>query len=1073
MTPPPSPGHDYSEDALVEQPAIALFESLGWETGNLYGEWAGSESSEGRQTQQDVVLAPRLKTALDKLNPELPGEALDKAIEELTRDRSKLLPVNANLEIYQLLKDGVKVEVMDEHGRASTETVRLIDWKQPAGNDFFLASQFWVQGELYTRRTDLVGFVNGIPLLFIELKASHKTLKAAYDGNLTDYRTVIPQLFTFNALLMLSNGSETVVGSTFAPWEHLFEWKRINDEGEVGTVSLETAIRGIGEPERLLDIVENFTVFEDAAGGRIKKIGKNHQYLGVNRAIAELQRIKDRPKGAAGRLGVFWHTQGSGKSLSMVFFTQKIHRTIPGNWTFVIVTDRQELDEQIYKTFAATGAVTEAEAHADSGAHLKQLLTEDHRYVFTLIQKFGTKTGETYPKLSDRQDIIVITDEAHRSQYDTLAMNMRTALPHAAFLGFTGTPLMAGEEKTKEVFGDYISVYDFGQSIADGATVPLYYENRIPELQLINENLNDDLARLLEDAELDADQERKVEQVFAREYHLITRDDRLEAIAEDLVQHFVGRGYQGKAMMICIDKATAVRMYDKVQAHWKAYLAELKAELPNAPEDRREELEHKIKVMTETDMAVVVSQGQNEVKELADKGLDIIPHRKRMVEEDLDEKFKDPSDPLRLVFVCAMWITGFDVPSCSTIYLDKPMKNHTLMQTIARANRKYPGKEAGLIVDYAGVFRKLQEALAIYGDASSRIGEDRPQYGGVKQPDGNSPIQQKAELVEYLRHLLANAINFLTERRIDSEAIKAADGFGKVALLDDAREKLLENDETKKAFMSLARGISRVYRAILPDPAANDLAPNAVLISVLAQKIKALEPEVDISGIMGDVDELLDRSVAPVPYLIKDEDDEPLFDLSQIDFEKLKAKFAQGKKRTESEKLRALLSQRLEAMVAANPTRSDFMEKFQKLIERYNAGSLNIEAFFQELLDFTQELQEEDRRAIREGLTEEELALYDIVTKPAPNMTDKEVAQVKAMCRELLETLKREKLVLDWRKKERARGDVRRTLEIIFDKGLPKSFGEDIYDAKCEAAYQHIFSSYYGAGRSVYEGARV
>lgn len=1058
MTPPPYPAHDYSEDALVEQPAIQLFESLGWDTANLYGEWTGGVSSEGRTTQQDVVLIPRLKTALVKLNPELPGEALDQAIEELTRDRATLVPVNANLAIYQCLKDGVKVEVMDARGHTSTETVRLIDWSEPAANDFFLASQFWVQGELYTRRADLVGFVNGIPFLFIELKASHKTLKAAYDDNLTDYRAVIPQLFSYNGLLMLSNGSETVVGGTFAPWEHLFEWKRISDEGEVGTVSLETAIRGVGEPERLLDIVENFTVFEDATGGRIKKIAKNHQYLGVNRAITELQRIENRPQGETGRLGVFWHTQGSGKSLSMVFFTQKIHRRIAGNWTFVIVTDRQELDEQIYKTFAATGAVTEAEAHATSGAHLKQLLTEDHRYVFTLIQKFSTKAGETYPTLSERQDVIVITDEAHRSQYDTLAMNMRTALPNAAFMGFTGTPLMAGEERTREVFGDYISVYDFGQSIADRATVPLYYENRIPELQLINDNLNDDLAQLLEDAELDADQERKVEQVFAREYHLITRDDRLEAIAEDLVRHFVGRGFQGKAMMICIDKATAVRMYDKVQAHWQTYLAELKAERAKAPEDRHEALEHKIGVLTDTDMAVVVSQSQNETKDLADKGLDIKPHRKRMLAEDLDEKFKDPDDPLRLVFVCAMWITGFDVPSCSTIYLDKPMKNHTLMQTIARANRRCPGKEAGLIVDYAGVFRKLQEALAIYGGAAT----------GDTKDSGSQPIQQKAELVEHLKHLLAQAVSFLTERNIDPEAIKAVDGFQKVARLDDAVEKLLESDETKKAFMNLARAISRVYRAILPDPAANALAPDAVLISVLAQKIKALEPEVDIAQVMQDVDDLLDHSVAPVPYVIRDEDDEPLFDLSQIDFEKLKTKFAQGKKRTESEKLRALLNQRLEAMVTANPTRSDFMEKFQALIERYNAGSLNIEAFFQELLEFTQELQAEDDRAIREGLTEEELALYDIVTKPAPEMTEREIAQVKTMCRELLATLKQQKLVLDWRKKEQARSDVRRTLEITFDNGLPQSFDETIYKTKCEAAYQHIFSSYAGAGQSVY-----
>ncbi|SNC74480.1 type I restriction enzyme, R subunit [Marinobacter sp. es.048] len=1070
MTPPPSHTYAYSEDALVEQPAIELFGDLGWDTANLYGEWSGTVSSEGRLTQRDVVLVPRLRVALEMLNPELPTDALEKAIEELTRDRATLLPVNANLEIYQLLKHGVKVEVRDEDGGTAIETVRIIDWNQPEQNDFLLTSQFWVQGELHTRRTDLVGFVNGLPLLFVELKASHKTLKAAYDGNLTDYRSVIPQLFTYNMVIMLSNGSETVVGSTFSPWEHLFEWKRINDEGEKGVVSLVTAIRGIAKPERLLDIVENFTVFEEAAGGTLKKIAKNHQYLGVNKAIAELQRIKDRPAGEAGRLGVFWHTQGSGKSLSMVFFTQKIHRTIPGNWTFVIITDRNELDEQIYKTFAATGAVNEVEAHAESGAHLKQLLNEDHRYVFTLIQKFGTRIGEAYPKLSDRQDIIVITDEAHRSQYDTLAMNMRTALPHAAFLGFTGTPLMAGEEKTKEVFGDYISVYDFGQSIADGATVPLYYENRIPELQLINENLNDDLTRLLEDAELDEDQEKKVERVFGREYHLITRDDRLEAIAEDLVQHFVGRGHQGKAMMVCIDKATAVRMYDKVKTHLREYLTQLQAHLKSAPLEQQESLKHKIKVLDQTDMAVIVSQGQNEVKDLADRGLDILPHRKRMVEEDLDEKFKDASDPLRLVFVCAMWITGFDVPSCSTIYLDKPMKNHTLMQTIARANRKYPGKEAGLIVDYAGVFRKLQEALAIYGGAP-QAKDDHPPYGGEGGSGTDSPIQQKSELVEYLRHLLARAITFLTEKQIDAEAIKAAGGFDKVALLDDAVEKLLENEETKKGFLSLARATSRVYRAILPDPAANDLAPDAVLLSVLAQKIKALEPEVDISQVMRDVDDLLDGSVAPVPYVIEDTYEDKLFDLSQIDFEKLKAKFSKGKKRTETERLRALLNQKLESMMAKNPTRSDFMEKLKRLIDNYNSGSMNIEAFFQELMEFTEELQEEDKRAIREGLSEEELALFDIITRPAPEMTKKEVAQVKVMCRELLDTLKREKLVLDWRKKAQAKGDVRRTLEIVFDQGLPDSFDEDIYNEKCDAAFRHLMTSYYGGGQSVYSSA--
>lgn len=584
---PTDQAHDYGEDAAIEQPAIQLFGNLGWETVNLYNEWSSGSSTEGRESEKQVVLEVRLKSALERLNPDLSSAAITYVIEEVTRDRSRMVPVNANQELWRLLREGVKVKVTTPRGGQETKTARIIDWRNPEANDFLLASQFWVKGEMHRRRPDLIGFVNGIPLVLVELKKPSAALKSAYDDNLSDYRDTIPHVFTPNAFVILSNGYDTKVGSTFAPWQFFNEWKRINDEGEEGVVSLETVIRGLCDPPRLLDIIENFIVYEEEKSGLVKKLAKNHQYLGVNRAIIEVIQSKDRPEGEAGRLGVFWHTQGSGKSLSMVFFCQKILRTVPGNWTFVIVTDRQELDEQIYKTFLATGAVTNTEVHADSGAHLKQLLSADHRYVFTLIHKFNTRDGSAYPKLSDRRDIIVITDEAHRTQYDTLALNMRNALPNAAFLGFTGTPLMAGEERTREVFGDYISVYNFAQSIADGATVPLYYENRIPELQLTNEALGDDLEDLLEEADLEDDQARKVEREFAREYHLITRDDRLEAIAADLVRHFVGRGLQAKAMMVCIDKATAVRMHDKVRSHWEAYRRELEKQLEVAAEDER------------------------------------------------------------------------------------------------------------------------------------------------------------------------------------------------------------------------------------------------------------------------------------------------------------------------------------------------------------------------------------------------------------------------------------------------------------------------------------------------------
>ncbi|HEV8485596.1 MAG TPA: type I restriction endonuclease subunit R, partial [Blastocatellia bacterium] len=624
----------FSEDQLVEQPTIGLFEELGWQTVSAMEEVFGQSGTLGRDTSGEVVLVPRLRAALERLNQQLPSEAIESAVDELTRDRSAMSPAGANREVCALLKDGVKVTVLDrERGGLRDERVRVVDWENAAANDFLLVSQMTVTGQLYTCRPDLVGFVNGLPWLVIELKKPGVTARQAFDDNLTSYKhsqNGIPQLFWYSAFLIASNGTESRVGTITADWERFFEWKRIEREDEPRRVSLEVMLRGTCAPARLLDIAENFTLFSEHKSGLVKAMAQNHQYLGVNNAIAATLEAR---KAGHGRGGVFWQTQGSGKSFSMVFFAQKILRKVPGNWTFVVVTDRVELDDQIAKTFKACGAVTEAEGdacHAQSGAELRSLLAENHRYVFTLIHKF-----QTPEVLCDRPDVIVLTDEAHRSQYDTLAMNMRAALPKALFLAFTGTPLIVGEERTKEVFGNYVSIYDFQQSIEDGATVPLYYENRTPELQLVNPDLNDQIYDLIEQAELDPEQEARLEKELSRQYHLITRDDRLDTVAKDIVRHFTGRGFQGKAMVVSIDKATALRMYNKVRKSWP--------------------------LTDGTDMAVVVSPGQNEIEHMKKLGLDIVPHRKRMNEQELDEKFKDPDDPLRLVFLCAMWLTGFDV----------------------------------------------------------------------------------------------------------------------------------------------------------------------------------------------------------------------------------------------------------------------------------------------------------------------------------------------------------------------------------------------------------------------------
>jgi type I restriction enzyme R subunit len=1043
---------NYSENILIEQPAISLIESLGWQSANCYYETFGPTSALGRETPSEVVLVSRLGPVLRKLNPDLPPQAIEAAIEELTKDRSSLSPVSANRDIYSMLKDGVPIKFKTESGEETEERVRVIDWEAPLNNDFFLASQFWISGDMYKRRADLIGFVNGLPLVFIELKAVHKRLKDAYDKNLTDYRDTIPQIFWYNGFIILSNGSESKIGSTTADWEHFADWKKINSEGEEGIVSLETILRGTCDPARLLDIIENFTLFSEERGGTQKMVAKNHQYLGVNSVIEAVRNIGNN----RGRLGVFWHTQGSGKSYSMVFFSQKVLRKLPGNYTFLIVTDRNELDEQIYKNFANAGVVAEAEerVRSQSGHHLKQLLREDHRFLFTLIQKFHTEPGTVYPKLSDRSDIIVITDEAHRTQYDQLALNMRNALPNAAFIGFTGTPLMVGEEKTRQVFGDYVSIYNFKQSIDDNATVPLYYENRIPELQLTNEDLNEDIQNVVEEAMLDEEQERRLEREFSREYHLIIRDDRLEKIAEDIVSHFIGRGYAGKAMVVLIDKATAVRMYDKVQKYWKSSLETLRKEFRRTKDDT---LIDKMKFMEETDMAVVVSQSQNEIEEFRSKGLDIATHRKRMVKEEMDVKFKDPNDPFRIVFVCAMWMTGFDVPSCSTIYIDKPMRNHTLMQTIARANRVFREKSNGLIVDYVGVFRNLQKALAIYGSASG---------GGVKP--GEMPVRDKQELVAELEESIQQASAFCAERDVDLSKIMSAKPLVKIRLIADAVEAIIENDESKKKYLSVASTVHQLYTSILPDPIAGRVSPSVSLIRVIAERIRALTPRVDISGVLGAIEEVLDNSISTQGYFIR----EPVagrhpVDLSRIDFETLRKQFEKGRKRTEAERLKGAIQTKLLRLVRLNRSRVDYLEKFQQMIDEYNAGSMNVEEFFKRLMVFAQRLNEEEKRSIAEGLTEEELALFDLLTRPEPKLTKSQEVEVKKVARELLDTLKKEKLVLDWRKKQQSRALVRLSIEQMLDR-LPSAYTRELYRQKCQTVYQHVYDCYYGSGQGLY-----
>lgn len=1193
---------------------------------NAYDEWsllrqgsegqAGLVSQLGREAKREVVLTGRLKPALQSLNPELPAEALDAAVEELTRDRSALSLVEANREIDKLLRGGVKVKIPDrERGGQRTEVVRVVDWDDPAENDFLLVSQFWIAGELYTRRTDLIGFVNGLPLVLIELKKPGVNVREAFDKNLADYRETIPQLFHYNGFLLVSNGVQSKIGSLTAAWEHFADWKKVAAEDELPEVSLKTLLRGTCEKGRLLDLLENYCRFSESKGAVGKLVARNHQFLGVNRAIAALIRICERNgkvplrggsketltpalshgergkevphfrggfqfagmverarelrqkqtpaedllwellrdrrflglkfrrqhqvgdylpdffcaehgliveadgevhqteatakkdkmrdavlttqgfkivrlpnelilndteaalekiasslpstsgRGAGGEggetmpdnyrgpkngIGVFWHTQGSGKSFSMVFFAEKVFRKLKGNWTFVVITDRQELDTQIYRTFLACGAATEL-CQAGSTRELRKLLGEDHRYVFTLIHKFRTEPGTLHPVLSERDDIIVLTDEAHRSQYDTLAMNMRTALPNAKFVAFTGTPLIAGEERTREVFGDYVSIYDFRQSVEDGATVPLFYENRTPELQITNPELNDEIYQVIDEAGLDDDQEEKLKQVLGKRYHLITREERLDAVAKDIVHHFLNRGYQGKAMVVSIDKLTTLKMYEKVRAEWEAETARVRTALDGLHPQHGDYpvLLERLRNLTETDMAVVVSPGQNEIAEMAKKGFDILPHRERMVKEDLETKFKDPKDPFRLVFVCAMWLTGFDAPSCSTLYLDKPMRGHTLMQTIARANRVYGDKVNGLIVDYANVFTELEKALAIYGSGR----------GG-----GELPVKDKTELIEALKIALEQAGDFCRKQNVDVEAV-AKDS---VEHFLTAVDRLMRTDEVKDGFLGHARDVQRLYKAVMPDPVIPKLAPKAQVIRELEKAIRAQADPVDITAVLAEIGKKLDESIVASPH-VEPGAQAKVIDLSRVDFEVLERKFARSKtKNLEAQKLRALIERKLDNMIRLNASRYDYLDRFQKMIEAYNSGAMSIEALFEELVKFSKDLNEEEQRHLRENVSEEELAVFDILTRPGPELDPKEVEAIKKVCKDLLAKLKTELLVLAWRNKRTTRAAVRVEIEKMLDAGLPEKYTADLFESKCGALFQHVLEKYPEDGRSVY-----
>ena len=1034
----------YSEEEAVQKPAGELLASMGWEVHYCFDEEElGCAGTLGRESYRDVLLKRDLEYALLELNEWMDEADAAEAIETLSQAFVGDSLLQTNEAKYKMLRDGIPVRKLDANGAPRTELAQVFDFDHPKMNRFVAAEELWVHGPLHRRRCDLVGFVNGIPLVFMEFKRHDKDIRSAYNDNYTDYQDTVPQIFHFNAFVILSNGLRSRVGTLGSPYEFFNEWKRLSEE-DAGSVSLETMLRGMCDREALLDLFQNFILFDHFDTPAAKTMARNHQYLGVNEA---LEAYKNR-KLNDGKLGVFWHTQGSGKSYSMVFLAEKIRRTQPGSPTFLILTDREELNKQISETFESCGClagIPAARCRATSGVDLADKLKGNPSYIFSLIQKFNQT--ETNPIIPDH-DIVVFSDEAHRSNNGIFAENMARLLPTASKMGFTGTPLLSDDQLTARTFGGYVSVYDFGRAVADGATVPLFYENRSNRLSIENPEINDELLQAVEDADLDPDQVDKVKGQLSHGIHIMMSEPRLCAIARDFVAHYTGIWESGKAMFICVNKVTCVMMYNYVQEEWARAIAREKDKLKSMGQQEALEQQRKIAWMESTEMAVVISQEQNEVSRFRAWGLDIEPHRRKMKERNLDDEFKDADNPFRIVFVCAMWLTGFDVKPLSVMYFDKPLKAHNLMQAIARANRVAKGKSNGLIVDYVGVVKALRQALADY----------------TRNPDGSGDpedvVIDKDELINHIRELTEQIVSFMNERGFDLETLLAACGFGKLDAIKDAADAMSATDEVKKRFGIMCRMLFKLYRFVTRAEVGEDLAYRRDAVRAVYNQINQRRATADTTELMRQVRDIVSEHVE-IGKTTEQAKEGTRFDISGIDFDRLGQEFARAKqKHLIISDLRSVIEERLELALADNPLRIDFYKRYEEIISAYNKeqDKALIEKTFNDLMKLSEDLDEKQREWVREGFqNQQQMTVFEMLFKDT--LTPSEIRKVKNVCIEMVEAIeKRLSEMVHWTEKEETCSQV---WTIVRDEAykLPESsYPDDVLSGCIKQIYDYFYS---------------
>ena len=1039
--------YDYSENILVQESAGNLLQNeLGWDVVYAYNkEILGKDGTLGRNSYHEILLVRYFRKALQILNPWINETQVLEAERSLTSYLSTSSLIQINEEKYDLIRDGIPVTEKRADGSTEIKRARVIDFQNPDNNHFLAVKEMKIHGDLYRRRTDIVGFVNGLPLLFIELKKTTVDVQEAYDHNYTDYLDTIPHLFYYNAFLMLSNGLEAKIGTLGSKYEFFHEWKRLAEK-EQGSVALETMLRGICKKENFLDLLENFVLYDHSNGHTVKILARNHQYLGVNEAV----KAYDARTLNNGKLGVFWHTQGSGKSYSMLFLAQKIRRKFKGSPTIVILTDRDELNKQISDTFENCGLLGKTKATqfiASSGNDLITKLNRNPSFIFTLIQKFNQpNVTPIYPD----HDIIIMSDEAHRSQYGIFADNMMKLLPTASRIGFTGTPLLSSDNITARTFGGYISVYDFKRAVEDGATVPLYYENRGEKIkELDNPEITNKLLDAIEKADLDPDQQEKVEAEFAKEIYLLTAEPRLRSIARDFVRHYSDLWTSGKAMFVCLNKVTCVRMYNYVQEYWKEEIAFLTEELKSATQQEVQELERKIKWMQETEMVVVISQEQNEIQTFQKWHLDIKTHRSKMEKRELDKEFKDEYNSLRVVFVCAMWLTGFDVKCLSCLYLDKPLKAHTLMQTIARANRVNAGKSNGLIIDYIGIVKALRKALADYTANIGGSGGDDPTV------DKNDLIKRVLEDIECVKI-------FLKERGFILQTLIDATDFEKMALLKYAANIICSSIENKKTFSTYASEIIRLRKYLDRNDISIALMKEFEAIRAIYLELQKKRKTIDTTDLSVEINEIISQYIK-IPEQTIAQPESRRFDISAIDFDLLSREFSKVKhKNLVMRDLEELISQKLGQMLLANPNRIDYYERYQQIISSYNneQDRTKIEKTFMELMNLAKTINQEEKRYLREGFSsDEELSLYDMLFKD--DLSNSDIKKLKTVAVDLLHKVKAKIAEFDhWTDKQETKAAVDNLIRDTLWEGLPESYDEISISEYRQKIYEYLYTRY-------------